>query len=262
MIAEPLTADKLDEYTSLEFILLLGTAGTGKSYAILSLADAWQRLTPEGKVYIIDTETCIAKTWKAAFRHVRNISLWHGEAVNNADKFIDVFNELSARVTPADWLCIESDTRVWDMSQDTGWLKVTGQTKDRYLSQRLTQGGPVTPQPDQLWQVVLDIYRRRFRDVLTNSLKLKTNILITTGLTKGSPRINPARRETMKLLNIDITPDGHAENTRNPDTVVMLNRETDNYWAEVLKDRGGDKPGKVIRFKVDNFWFDFTDNCR
>ncbi len=261
-LPKPITIDDLQTYQPLEFILLLGAAGTGKSYAILSLAEAWQRLTPEGKVYVIDTETGIAKTWKAAFSHVRNILLYHGETVNDADKFIDVFSELTTQVTSTDWLCIESDTRVWDMCQDMGWLKVTGQVKDKYLSQRLVQGGPVTPQPDQLWQVVLDAYRRRFRDVLVDSLRLKTNILVTTGLTKGSPRVTPARRETMKLLNIDVTPDGHAENTRNPDTVIMLTRETDGYWAEVLKDRGSDKPGEQVRFKVENFWLDFMDNCR
>ncbi|GAI72878.1 unnamed protein product, partial [marine sediment metagenome] len=106
---------------------------------------------------------------------LKNILIWHGDQTNNSDKFIEIFTELGKAVTPDDWLCIESDTRVWDMCQDTGWLKVTGQVKDKYLSQRLVSGGPVTPQPDQLWQVVLDAYRRRFRDVLVNEVRLKTN---------------------------------------------------------------------------------------
>lgn len=262
VIPRPMTADDLGQYTPLEFIMLLGTAGTGKSYSVLSLAEAWQRIKPEGKVYVIDTETGIAKTWKAAFPRVRNMLLYHGEMVNDADKFIEVFSSISKQVTEKDWLCLESDTRIWDMCQDNGWMKVTGQKKDEYLSQRVSKGGPTTPQPDQLWQVVLDLYRRRFRDVLVNDLRMRTNILVTTGLTRNAPRTSPSRRESMKLLNIDVTPDGHGENTRNPDTVIMMSRESDGYWAEVLKDRGSDKPGQQVRFKLENFYFDFMDSCR
>jgi len=262
-LPKPLTYENLDEFNPLEFILLIGPAGTGKSFAILSLADAWQRLKPEGKIYAIDCETGLAKTYKAAFPHLKNILIWHGDQTNNSDKFIDIFTELAKVVTPADWLCIESDTRVWDMCQDTGWLKVTGQMKDKYLSHRLVAGGPVTPQPDQLWQVVLDAYRRRFRDVLVNEVRLKTNILITTGLSsKTSPLTKATRQDTMKQLGIDISPDGHSENTRNPDTVIMLSRESDSYWAEVLKDRGSDKPGQRVRFKLESFYLDFMANCR
>lgn len=261
-INQPLTHESLNTYQSLEFILLIGAAGTGKSFAILSLADVWSRFQPEGTIYIIDIETGIAKTWQKAFPNVSNIKLWHGEQVNNSDKFLDVFNALGPIVTPKDWLCLESDTRIWDMSQDMGWLKVTGQTKDRYLSSRIDTNKPVTPHPDNLWQVALDAYRRRFRDVLVNSIRLRTNVLITTGLTRGQPRVSASRQESMKLLNIDVSPDGHAENTRNPDTVIMLNRESDGYWAQVLKDRASDKPGQQVRFKVDSFYLDFYISCR
>lgn len=261
-IEQPLTFETLDSYKALEFIMLIGAAGTGKSFAILSLADIWSRFQPEGIIYIIDIETGIAKTWQKAFPGVSNIKLWHGEQVDNSDKFLDVFNALSPVVTPKDWLCLESDTRIWDMSQDMGWLKVTGQVKDKYLSQRLVTGEPVTPKPDNLWQVALDAYRRRFRDVLVNNIRLKTNVLVTTGITKGQPRTSVARKDTMKLLGVDVSPDGHAENTRNPDTVIILNRESDGYWAEVLKDRASDKPGEQVRFKVDSFWLDFYVKCR
>lgn len=263
VLPKPLTYENLDSFQPLEFILLLGTAGTGKSFAILSLADAWRRLKPEGKIYTIDCETGLAKTYKAAFSHLKNILIWHGDQVNDSDKVIDIFTELGKIATADDWLCLESDTRLWDMAQDTGWLKVTGQMKDKYLSHRLVAGGPVTPQPDQLWQVVLDAYRRRFRDVLVNEVRLKTNVLITTGLSaKSSPFIKGARRDAMKQLGIDIVPDGHTENTRNPDTVIMLSREGDSYQAEILKDRGSDKPGQRVRFNVESFYLDFVSTCR
>ena len=92
---------------------------------------------------------------------------------------------------------------------------------------------------------------------------MKTNVLITTGLSaKSSPFIKGARRDAMKQLGIDIVPDGHTENTRNPDTVIMLSREGDSYQAEILKDRGSDKPGQRVKFSVESFYLDFVSNCR
>ena len=235
-----------------------------KSFAILKLAELWQELHPKGNIYVIDVETGLAKTFKSAFQNVKNIKIWHGADVDTADKFLLVFEELIKLVTPEDFLCIESDTRIWDACQDMGWLRVTGRSKDEYMTHRLAAGaGAVVPHPDQLWQVVLDLYRRRFRDVLVNQVRMKTNILITTGLSKSSPRVSPSRQTSMKLLGIDVQPDGHAENVRNPDTVVMLSRDSEGYWAEVLKDRGSDKPGQIVRFQVRNgFLFDFTVACR
>ena len=99
--------------------------------------------------------------------------------------------------------------------------------------------------------------------MLVNEVRLKTNILITTGLSsKSSPLTKATRQDTMKQLGIDIIPDGHSENTRNPDIVIMLSRESDSYRAEVLKGHGSDKPGQRVRFKVESFYPDLMTNCK
>jgi hypothetical protein len=91
-----------------------------------------------------------------------------------------------------------------------------------------------------------------------NEIRYKTNLLITTGVSKNSPRVSIARKDAMAYLGItDIIPDGHSENVRNPDTVVLLTGEGAEYWAMVLKDRGHEQRR---RFKVDNFWLDFVNS--
>ena len=262
----PVSAEAFASFEPLEFIMLVGYGDTGKSHAILQLARAWLAMKPEGKIFCIDIETGIMKTWKKSFPDISpaRFLLWHGDVVDNIEKFLVVFNQVWPNTTPSDWLCIESDTRIWDTSQDLAWARITGQHKDEYLSARLAAGGkaPVTPQPDNLWQVALDAYRRRFRDVMTNTVRLKTNVLITTGLSRPGARVSPAKRDAMNLLSIDVVPDGHSENVRNPDTVVMLTKDADGYFAEVLKDRAYGKPATRIRFGVNNFWLDFLKNCR
>jgi len=258
------TREDLESYRPLEFIIVLGSAGSGKSHAILDVAEAWQDLKPSGTVYILDIEEGIRKIWKEEFPDVHNIKMWHaGGDLKDIDDFLEVFNEIWPQCKATDWLCIESDTKVWDWSQDNAWLRVTGQRKDAYLSSRLakTAGGkssPVTPQPDYLWQVALNYYRRQFRDVLVNEVRHKTNVFITTGVSPKSPRVSLGRKDSMAFLGItDIVADGHSENVRNPDSVALLTSEGEDFWAFVLKDRGHKQRR---RFRVDNFWLDFVNS--
>jgi hypothetical protein len=259
----PITSENLSDCNPLEFVFVIGYAGTGKSRAILQMAEYWEMVEPDGRVYIIDTETGLIKMFKSQFSQLKNVALWHGESVSTIERVISVFDEIAKIVTPKDWLCIESDTKIWAKSQDAAWAKITGVTKDEYLSKRLAseKSMAVTPSPDNLWQYAKDAYNRRFTDVILNDVKLRTNIMMTTGITKPSPQLmakGGSRKDTMKLLGMDLAPDGHPENVRNPDTVIMMSREPDGYWATVLKDRSEDKPGRQVMFRIEtNFWMDF-----
>ncbi|MCK9598319.1 MAG: hypothetical protein M0R06_04720 [Sphaerochaeta sp.] len=263
----PLSIENIDDYELLEFLLLMGPGGSGKSHNILELAQAWKRVMPGGIVYCIDAETGLAKEYKLKYSHLDNIRIWHGEHTADIWKFLEVFHGLKPLLTTKDWLCIESDTKIWSYAQDAGYRQVTGMSKDEYLSDRLdkaregqTKVGGVTPDPENLWQVVGDLYRRRFRDVLTSEIRLRTNVLITTGFNIEGHRKNAARRMSMDLLGLTgVVADGHAEVTRNPDTVIALSREKDSYMAQVVKDRGVDRPGLVLKFPVESFYLDLMD---
>lgn len=265
----PLSYKNLEEYTPLEYVQLVGTAGSGKSHSILALARAWQRSHPNGSLYVIDTENGIAKEYKLRFSHLQNLKIWHGECVMEAEQAVSIFEGLVKIVTKDDWLIVDSDTRMWSKCQDAAWMTVTGQSKAEYLSERLNAEGKkksIVPQPDNLWQYALDLYRRRFRDRLINEVRLATNVLLTAGLTKESPAARGAaaatRRETAELVNLDdLVIDGHGETPRNADTIVVLSKKKE-YKATVIKDRGWDEPGKTIGFKAEDFWLDFMDNCR
>ncbi len=265
----PLTHENLDKFKLLEFIILVGAAGSGKSHSILSLAEAWSRLEPKGRVYCLDVESKLGKEYKIAYPDLTNLSIWYGDQVDTMDKFLAIYEELSPSLRDIDWLCIESDTRVWAMAQDMGWLKVTGRAKEDWMSLRVAtekegrKAPPVTPDPQDLWQVVYDAYRRRYRDYMANRVSMKTNVLYTTGISTKQ-KTTAARKQSAVMIDmLDIQPDGHAENTRIPDTVILMTKEGGRFQCTVKKDRGHDVPGETIQFDPgENFWFSFMEACR
>ena len=257
MIPEPITAKDLVSYKLREFIELVGHPKTGKSFSILSLAEAWRRMSPGRTVYIIDTEDGLRKTWKSAFPHVDNIKYWY---CSDMDSVILVLDELVPTLVAEDWLCVESLSRIWEFSQNLGYEAVTGIKKAEYLEKRMAdKKGPVTPHPDQLWQVVKNAYGRNFMDILVD---LRCNILLTTTLRKETPFESATRREVRQSLGLNISPDGDPRNPYYPDTVCLMTKEADGFYCTILGDRGSELPGTTVRFKVENFLLDFMSNCR
>lgn len=273
----PLTHANLSSYKLLEFIILVGAAGSGKSHSILTLADAWEKLEPDGHIYCLDVESKLGKEYKIAFSRLKNISIWYGEQINTMEKFLGVFEALVPGLRDIDWLCIESDTRIWAMAQDEGWAKVTGMDKEAWMSHRVEQDksgkkvDAVTPAPADLWQVVYDGYRRRYRDVLVNRVSMKANVLYTTGISTKQKTTSARKQSAIMIDMLDMQPDGHAENTRVPDTVLLMTKESvtldgkpvAQFRCTVKKDRGHDVPGETIQFDPgDNFWWAFAEHCR
>jgi hypothetical protein len=268
----PLTYQNIGNFVPHEFIMVIGLAATGKSEAILKTAEYWQDEFPDKKFYCIDTENRLAKSFFLRYTHLRNFNLWHGEQTDSIHKFLNVFDALTPLIKEGDFLAIESDTRLWSLCQDEAWVEVTGQSKSEYLSDRMELPSdkrgktPVTPMPDNLWQVAGNYYRRRYRQVLDSELRARCNVILTTGVSKpsdkGKIKISEAKKDTMELLNIDIVPDGHPEASRNPDTVVWLSKDKKGYHAKVLKDQSFDKPGEVRAFDVVSFYEDFIRECR
>ena len=261
-LLRPFTHDQLDTYQPLEWILLVGTASSGKTDNILSLARTWQLLHPGGRIKYIDLEAGAKKIWNARYSSVHNIDYYGPEEVgdiNDADGFLRVFSHVWPQCGRDDWLAIESDSRIWSNAQDTGWLSVTGMTKDAYMTYRLKNNAPTTPSPDNLWQEVGDRYRRQYITVLLNEVKNRTNIIQTTGLSNAAPR-RTANVDAANQLGIDLTPDGHKENYRWADTVVKLYKLNNLHYADVVKDRGKEDSSKVT-FQVRSFledWYEAT----
>lgn len=103
----------LPEHTPREFIELVSCPEMGKHDAILSLADTWQKLRSDGKVYILDTEG-LRETWERTLE-LANIYYWYCQ---DMDTVTSALGEITRQLSSRDWLCVESLTRIWGFSQD------------------------------------------------------------------------------------------------------------------------------------------------
>jgi len=258
-----ITPEKLrEEPEEKEFILLVGHPASGKSYACLTMAFLWQANHPDAKVFILDTERGIKKLIEHQFPALSNFLYWH---ITDAEEAIYAVREVKREVRPErnDLLIFESLSRNWDQAQDLASQVITGMPRSEWLSKwiRETKGkaSPV-PHPDIYWGIAKDAHVRNILDTFSNELKVRCNIVVTTTLPPGrSPlREKGLRAEIAReFLGIDISPDGAPRNPYYFDTVILLEKDHEGYWARILKDRGYNPP--LERFRVNILYANLSE---
>ena len=108
---KPLTSAQLMSGPAIpEWILLVGRYATGKSSAIVSVAQ-WIELTqPDAKFYVIDTE----KKFRSALQGFKadapnNIVYYRCDSM---DECLLALVDILTSIKPGDWIAIESNRRV------------------------------------------------------------------------------------------------------------------------------------------------------
>ena len=128
-----ITHANLADYQPREYILLVGGPSSGKTHSILSVADYMQKYSPKARVYAIDTENGMIKLWKGSFSHLENLEVYMPVDMDGVVKSLQV---IEAKVTPQDWIVVESISRTWDWSQDLGYLTTTQMKKAEFMDRR------------------------------------------------------------------------------------------------------------------------------
>src|SRR5208337_5474050 len=192
-----------------EFILLAGKDGVGKSCAVVSLAAYVELVAPEAKFWIIDSENKVRTALKSFGADApQNIVYYKTDNMNQVTWAVD---QILSQHKRGDWCAVESMSRVWERAQDLGYQAIAGMMKAEYMERRAQQvrdeGGkpaPLTPQPDQLWNVTKGAHDGAFLDRLTQADTL--NVILTTTISRPpkegfmSGRENPER----KALRIEL----------------------------------------------------------
>ena len=265
---KPITHANLADYKPREYILLAGHPGTGKSTAMLSVAELNKRLHPDSIMYVIDTENGFLKIWQYSYPKVDNVQLY---ICRDMDEVIQTFDEIVPKLKSTDWLAIESMSRIWEYAQNLGYTEITGLTKAEYLTQRLAKTGtkdPVTPDPSNLWQIAKDAQNRCFLDVIQlldpELNKNGCNIIMSASLGAAPgdrPNQSAERKAVREALGVTMNIEGVPRLPYYPDTVLLLTNQFDGYWVRVLKDRGPeDKKYKLDAYN--DFYLKFLSHSR
>jgi hypothetical protein len=169
-----------------------------------------------------------------------------------------------------DWICVDSMSKIWELSQDLGYKQVAGIGKQDYLAERRagkTNAKSPIPSPDQFWNLVKDAHDANFMDPMIQDTR--RNILWITGLSKV-PRIreNAERKEWRLTRGIDMDAMGAPRLPYQPHTVLMyewvysINAKMSRVAVRVLKDRGG---AQGVTFELNDeydFPLAFFEYCR
>lgn len=261
-----IAADELlKDTTQREFILLAGKDGSGKTSALISVAQYVEMFWPNASVFVIDTENKFIPTLKSWGSVPKNLRLYKCESMNDVTAALDEIMHLKSA---GDWVLIESAGRIWGHSQDLGYQAIEGTTKAEYLERRRQkkrgeQGGPI-PSPDRYWDVVKGAHDTEFLDVLSNCDDL--NVVLTTTVAKPkAERSNRKENEDRKALRaehgIDLNLDGAPRLPYYVLTMALLERLDGAIQCTVLRDNCSKLEDPRVTFAVqsrrtwmDDFW--------
>jgi len=257
-----------------EFILLAGKDGVGKSCAVVSLAWYVENiLDSDAKFFVIDTENKFKAALKSYGSDAPSNIVYY--KTDNMNQVTWAVNEILSQHKRGDWVAVESMSRVWERAQDLGYHAIAGMVKAEYMERRAQQvideGGkpaPLTPQPDQLWNIAKGAHDGAFLDRLTMSETL--NVLLTTTLSRppkegGFMRENVERKSLRTELGIDAGIEGAPRLPYYVETLAMLELKNGTVTCRILRDNLSVQDTSRLEFQVDGrkTWAtDFFSNCR
>lgn len=267
----PLNLDDLLALPTREFLIMAGKDGSGKSSALVSLAAHVALMWPDAKFYVIDTEAklpAVFKTWGPDCP--RNIIYYGCRTMNEVTEAVDQILDM---VQPGDWFAAESMSRIWEKSQDLGYMTVTGLEKAAYMEKRHQQKSagqkqaPVTPRPDDLWSVTKGAHDGAFLERIAQHEFL--NVILTTTVSKppkeGFRKESDSRAAVRNEFGIDMGIEGAPRLPYYAQTLCMLDRRQNQTWCRVIRDNNSTKDVAEIEFQVPSrkdFAMTFWGECR
>lgn len=221
-----------------ERILAYGSAGVGKSFAILNLAQIVSVTSPESTVWIIDADDGLAKLRKAKFPFLTNIKWEHILAWPQIQEAIPF---LKANVKRHDWICIDMIGRFWEMAQSFEVGEVYGKTASEFMLVARAEAiaaaklnKPATL-PSVDWNIVKKLHNDDFIDKLASDFPC--NLFVTTSADPLIADMDDPKTIAM-FASVGFKPDGEKRNPHRFDTVMFLRSMRDGTRVfSTIKDR-------------------------
>jgi len=268
-----------------EKIVLMGDTGSGKTYSMLTLAQAF----PGNLFYIIDPDDGVSKVLDelggdAAFPNVEYRLTVTWEEAHAA--FIEAHQNLGE----GDWLMFEQLGKMWEMAQNyysietfqipaidklLGVKKAEAKVKSKVAELKkqgvvVEEKGSLTPggfEPGD-WVPIKQLHNQLVMDMAL--ARGSYNVLSTTGIRDILPIEKKPKSEFQKaflelFMGLGVKPEGEKHNLYRYDTIVGLRKKgqedrTYVHEAGVVKDRGRRLPGIEWIDTTDvGFWLAYRD---
>lgn len=247
------------EETERERVLLYSGSGTGKSFAVLALAEYVNETDPTATIWVFDPDRGIQKCWKrekptAKIKHIKTPD-WPA--------LEEGLDQIEDSIKPNDWVVIEMIGRYWEMAQSYEVGEVYGSKAGEYLllaRQKAIQDAksskPATL-PSVDWQVVKKLHNDDFIDRILSSWDC--NVLITTAADELIRELDDPKIISL-FESVGYKPDGEKRNVHRVDTVMFMYMNAKGRHITTIKDRG--RPLLKDQKIESNLWVSFDAALR
>jgi len=209
-----------------ERIMTFGTQGTGKSFALLTIA----RRIPTATFHVIDTD--MSESYNRAldmtFTDLTNVIVHRADP----DDFMDMYNtakRVAAMVKPGDWLVVDGLTVAWAAVQSWFFTNAYGVDEDEFFM-KLKKGQ--IEEDGANWTVI----NKRYFKLTHEIFKTAGHLYITA---ESTPLGKKEESETQKRFGaFGVKPAGQKRLGHMPNTVLLFTKmRTGMYQMSTVKDR-------------------------
>jgi len=209
-----------------ERIMTFGTQGTGKSFALLTIA----RRIPTATFHVIDTD--MSESYNRAldmtFTDLTNVIVHRADP----DDFMDMYNtakKVAAMVKPGDWLVVDGLTVAWAAVQSWFFTNAYGVDEDEFFM-KLKKGQ--IEEDGANWTVI----NKRYFKLTHEIFKTAGHLYITA---ESTPLGKKEESETQKRFGaFGVKPAGQKRLGHMPNTVLLFTKmRTGMYQMSTVKDR-------------------------
>ena len=244
-----------------ERILLAGMAGSGKTYAWLTLA----RMFPDRRFYVIDPDDGARRVWFKEFPEVKNIEYyftprWYTEGSTKVPKIItvdkarschtsgiaDAWKTISPKLKAGDWLIIEHLGNIWGYAQ-TGFAdEIFAKDIGQYFLEARKEMKSGSKKLDALkgwtdWGVINKLHNEDF--IIPVCYENPAHVLLTSSVstTTTDSKEDPDTKDFYGDSKVRI--DGQKGNVYRVQTVLLMTADTrmkpaKHFMSTFQKDRG------------------------
>lgn len=214
-----------------ERILVYGSAGSGKSYAWLSVA----RLNPEATFHCIDTDASIDRMLQTEFSDLANVKVYPARAWNKLETALAL---IEREVQPGDWIIVDMLCSCWDFAQAHFVEQIHGKKIDDYYmeARRVMKKGERLQAISGWdgWSVINKFYQDWINHICYELPQC--NIFFTAKSTTIASSDDPEVKDIFE--SIGAKPEGEKRNYYRVHTVLYFAHSTSTYLMTTAKDRG------------------------
>ncbi len=231
-----------------ETILIYGAAKCGKTWAYCSYIE--DTINKGNKVYIINTDSGVAKTLKQYFGEekakeiAKNINY---KFVTNMNEAMQVTDEIKNCVNRNDLIIIDLLSEFWDMAQQKFLADISGGRVEEYIVRASKDIKKFGVFEGKMWS-----YVRSFHDYIVKPFTSRAvcNVIAVCSQKdlEAEKQMSGGKITRPEYITAGAKPGGAPRIDYDFNTIVFIGKKDENHFFQIMGDRGSNVNQNMISF--------------